>query len=140
MPKAIAIDYGQKRTGLAITDSLMMIGSPLETIPTEKLRDYLSGLFLREDISVIVVGEARYSDGSESDTTKAQAKFVEQLRGWFPKVTVERADEIFTSKLAMHALVAGGMKKKERRNKENLDKVSAAIILQSWLDQRDRRG
>jgi len=136
MPKALAIDYGEKRTGIAITDSLMMIASPLETVQTKELKEYLHKLLSREQITFIVLGEARHADGSASAITTVQAKFAEDLTRWFPHVAVERIDERYTSKLAMEALVAGGMKKKDRQKKENLDKVSAAIILQWWLERR----
>jgi putative holliday junction resolvase len=136
MPKVLAIDYGLKRTGIAITDDLMMIASPLETVETGTLLTRLKTLLARENVVCLVVGEALHRDGSESPISKAQQKFVDQLRKNFPHVPVERVDEMYTSKLAAQALVMGGMKKKERMKKENLDRVSAALILQTWLEQR----
>jgi len=134
MPKALGIDFGMKRTGLAITDNLMMIASPLETVETSKLAAHLTLLVAKEKITVFVLGEARYLDGQASAITLEQEKFANKLRAQFPQIPVERVDEMYTSKLAAQALYAGGMKKKDRMKKGNLDKVSAAIILQSWLE------
>jgi putative Holliday junction resolvase len=136
MPRAIAIDYGMKRTGLAVTDDLMIIASPLETVETAQLISRLKVLTAKGDIVCLVLGEARHPDGNASDITLQQEKFATLLRKEFPNIPVERVDEMYTSKLAAQALVRGGMKKKDRMKKENLDKVSAALILQSWLAQR----
>ena len=136
MPRAIAIDYGMKRTGLAVTDDLMIIASPLETVETAQLISRLKVLTAKGDIVCLVLGEARHLDGNASDITLQQEKFATLLRKEFPNIPVERVDEMYTSKLAAQALVRGGMKKKDRMKKENLDKVSAALILQSWLAQR----
>jgi len=136
MYKALGIDYGVKRTGLAITDALQMIASPLETIETPLLFDFLQKLFLKEKINVLVVGEARHLDGNASDITIAQQKFCDELTKKFPDKKIVRIDEMFTSKLASQAMLMGGMKKKDRMVKGNLDKISAAIILQSYLENK----
>lgn len=133
MSKALGIDYGKKRTGLAITDALRIIASPLETVNTDQLISRLHVLVEKEKITDFVVGEARHADGTASEITEAQEKFCKQLRKEFPHIPVHRVDEMYTSKLAFAALLEGGMKKKDRQQKENLDKVSAAIILQSFL-------
>jgi putative Holliday junction resolvase len=138
MSKVLAIDYGQKRTGIAITDSLRMIASPLETVETGKIFEYLEKIILKEKIVDIVVGEARHLDGNASEITLLQEKFCKEINKKFPAVVIHRIDEMYTSKLASQALVMGGMKKKDRQNKGNLDKVSAAIILQQFLDQSSR--
>ncbi len=138
MSKVLAIDYGQKRTGIAITDSLRMIASPLETVETGKIYEYLEKIILKEKIVDIVVGEARHLDGNASEITLLQEKFCKEINKKFPAVVIHRIDEMYTSKLASQALVMGGMKKKDRQNKGNLDKVSAAIILQQFLDQSSR--
>ena len=138
MSKVLAIDYGQKRTGIAITDSLRMIASPLETVETGKIFEYLEKIILNEKIVDIVVGEARHLDGNASEITLLQEKFCKEINKKFPAVVIHRIDEMYTSKLASQALVMGGMKKKDRQNKGNLDKVSAAIILQQFLDQSSR--
>jgi putative Holliday junction resolvase len=138
MSKVLAIDYGQKRTGIAITDSLRMIASPLETVETGKIFEYLEKIILKEKIVDVVVGEARHLDGNASEITLLQEKFCKEINKKFPAVVIHRIDEMYTSKLASQALVMGGMKKKDRQNKGNLDKVSAAIILQQFLDQSSR--
>ncbi|MEZ4799674.1 MAG: Holliday junction resolvase RuvX [Flavobacteriales bacterium] len=135
MSKVLAIDYGMKRTGLAITDELRIIASPLETVDTSNIFNYLEKLIVKEKIVDIVVGEARHLDGNASEITIEQQKFCDQLLKKFPSIVIHRIDEMFTSKLASQALIMGGMKKKDRQNKGNLDKVSAAIILQSFLEQ-----
>lgn len=136
MSKVLAIDYGMKRTGLAITDELRIIASPLETVDTSTIFIHLEKLLTKEKITEIVVGEARHLDGNPSEITFQQQKFCDQLLKKFPAIKIHRIDEMFTSKLASQALIMGGMKKKDRQNKGNLDKVSAAIILQSFLEQQ----
>lgn len=138
MSKVLAIDYGQKRTGIAITDSLRMIASPLETVDTSKIFEYLDKIIQKEKIVDIVVGEARHLDGNASEITLLQEKFCKEITKKFPSIIIHRIDEMYTSKLASQALVMGGMKKKDRQIKGNLDKVSAAIILQQFLDQSSR--
>lgn len=135
MSKALGIDYGTKRTGLAITDALRIIASPLETVETPQLMSRLQVLVTKEKITDFVVGEARHADGTASEITLAQEKFCKQLRAQFPEIPVHRVDEMYTSKLASQAMIAGGMKKKGREEKGNLDKISAAIILQTYLNQ-----
>ncbi len=136
MYKVLGIDYGLKRTGFAITDAMQIIASPLDTIDTVKVFEYLEKLFSKEKIDTIVVGEARHLDGNASEITLAQQKFCAEILKKFPDKKIERIDEMFTSKLASQAMVMGGMKKKDRMNKGNLDKISAAIILQSYLESR----
>lgn len=136
MAKILAIDFGVKRTGLAITDSLCIIGSPLTTVPTGELIAYLKQLFTKENIDTLVVGKATRLNGESSDITERQEKFVALLGKNFPDKKIERIDEAFTSKMAAQALFQSGMKKSDRQKKENLDMVSAAIILQSYLDSR----
>lgn len=138
MSKILAIDFGMKRTGLAITDSMQIIASPLETIETSKIFDHLKNLVPKEKVIAFVVGEARYADGNASAITIEQEKFCTELLKKFPAIPIHRIDEMYTSKLAAQALVMGGMKKSDRQKKGNLDKVSAAIILQSFLENRPR--
>lgn len=135
MSKVLAIDYGLKRTGIAITDVLRIVASPLETVETKALLEYLEKLIIKEKIIDVVVGEARHLDGNASEITHAQQAFCDQLQKKIPTIVIHRIDEMFTSKMAAQALVMGGMKKKDRQVKGNLDKVSAAIILQSFLEQ-----
>lgn len=136
MSKILAIDFGKKRTGLAITDSLQMIASPLKTVDTSLIWKELEVLLPKEKIETVVVGEARYLNGDASQTTMEQAEFVAALQKKFPSIKIARVDETFTSKMAAQAMVIGGVKKSERQKKENLDMVSAAIILQSYLEYR----
>ena len=134
MSKALGIDYGEKRTGLAITDSLRIVASPLETVPTEKIKGHLILLLATEKITTIVLGEARHADDSDAPITIKQNEFADWLKKQFPLVELVRIDERNTSKMAAEALYQGGMKKSQRQKKENLDKVSAAIILQLYLN------
>lgn len=138
MSKILAFDYGVKRTGLAITDAARIIASPLTTVDTAKLFEFLRTLMVKESISVFVLGIARHADGSDSETTLMQKQFADQLKKKFPDIPLFEVDEMFTSKLAAQALVMGGMKKSDRREKGNLDKVSAAIILQTYLDYHSK--
>jgi putative Holliday junction resolvase len=135
MGRIIAIDFGLKRTGLAVTDPLKIIGSPLETIPSSELINWLSTYFARESVERIVVGMPSKLDQSDSDITKDVVKLIDKLKSRFPSIPINEIDERFTSKLAMQSMVLGGMKKKDRQKKENVDKISAALILQSYLDQ-----
>lgn len=135
MGRIIAIDFGLKRTGLAVTDPLKIIGSPLETIPSSDLFQWLKAYFAREPVERIVVGMPSRLDQSDTHITHDVVKLIEKLKGSFPNIPVTEIDERFTSKLAMQSMVMGGMKKKDRQKKENVDKISAAIILQSYLDQ-----
>lgn len=136
MGRILAIDYGLKRTGVATTDPLQIIASPLETIPTAALLTWLESYVTREDVEHIVVGLPTKLNQSETHATKPALAFTEQLRKTFPKIHVSTMDERFTSKIAKQSLILGGMKKKDRRKKENIDKVSASLILQSFLDQK----
>jgi putative Holliday junction resolvase len=138
MSKILAIDFGMKRTGLAITDSMQIIASPLETVDTSKIFEHLKNLVVKEKVIAFVVGEARYADGNASSITLEQEKFCGELLKKFPTIPIHRIDEMYTSKLAAQALVMGGMKKSDRQKKGNLDKVSAAIILQSFLENQSR--
>ena len=135
MGRIIAIDFGLKRTGLAVTDPLKIIASPLETILTENLFSWLKDYFGKEQVERIVVGMPTNLDQSDTHTTVPVKKLIENLKVQFPEVPISEIDERFTSKIAMQSMVLSGMKKKDRQKKENVDKISAAIILQSHLDQ-----
>lgn len=137
MGRIVAIDYGTKRTGIAVTDPAQIIASPLDTVVTHELMHFLDSYFKAEEVELLVVGFPRKMDNSESDSMKQIRYFVEAFRKRFAAIPVEWMDERFTSKLAMEAMVTGGMKRSDRRIKGNIDKVSAAIILQSYLEQRN---
>jgi putative Holliday junction resolvase len=135
MGRILAIDYGLKRTGLAVTDPLKIIASPLETISTGDLVSWIKKYIISEQVEQIVVGMPVKLDLSANDTTEPAKKLVATLMATFPDIPVAEEDERFTSKIALQTMIAGGMKKKDRRNKANVDKISATIILQSFLER-----
>lgn len=134
MGRIVALDIGRKRTGIAMTDPLRIIASPLETIPTHKVIDYLTELFLKENIDILVVGYPRQMNNTLSEAVNYVKPVINSIKKRFPEMPIELADERFTSKMAMQAMIDGGMKKKDRQEKSNVDKISAAIILQSYMD------
>ncbi len=134
MGRILAIDLGRKRTGLAVTDPLQIIASPLETVPTHKLIEYLKDYFIKELVGVIVLGFPTNLNNKDTDMTADVRAFYKKLGKEFPDKAIHLQDEKFTSKMALDAMIAGGMKKKDRRVKGNIDKISAAIILQSYLE------
>jgi putative Holliday junction resolvase len=135
-----AIDYGTKRTGVAVTDPGQLIATPLETVPTHELMNYLQSYFEQEQVDLLVVGFPRKMDYSESESMKQIRFFVGAFRKRFKEIPVEYMDERFTSSLAKEALWSGGMKKRERQEKGQVDRVSAALILQSYLELRNNKG
>ncbi len=139
MGRILAIDYGNKRCGLAVTDPGQIIASPLETVLSHELMNYLQAYFEKEEVELLVVGHPRQMDHSESESMKQIRFFVGAFKKRFKKIPVEWMDERFTSRLAMDAMIAGGMKKSDRKVKGNVDRVSAAIILQSFLEKRNKR-
>jgi putative Holliday junction resolvase len=138
--RILALDYGNKRTGVAVSDLGQRIASPLKTVSTHELMNFLQDYFERETVDLLVVGYPREMDHTESESVKQIRFFVQAFKKRFVGIPVEWVDERFTSKLAMDAMVAGGMKKSERRAKGNLDKVSAAIILQTYLEKKTIQG
>ncbi|MBR9777186.1 MAG: Holliday junction resolvase RuvX, partial [Cytophagales bacterium] len=132
-----AIDLGTKRTGLAVTDPLMIVASPLETIPTHQLLEYLKRYTNSEEVSTIVLGWPKSLDGTATNMTQPVLALEKKLKKTFPAIPVELVDERFTSKMAMQSMINMGSKKKDRKEKAgNLDKISAAIILQTYLDRK----
>jgi len=123
-----------------VTDPGQMIASPLETVFTHELMNFLDDYFRKEEVEVLVVGLPIRTDGRESESMKPLRFFVQAFKKRFPQIVVAWMDERFTSKMAMDAMVAGGMKKSDRRVKGNIDKVSAALILQSYLERRNNLG
>ena len=136
MDRIIGIDYGKARVGLAQSDPLGIFASPLETVPAAKIIDYLQTYALTEPIVKFVVGYPLNLNGSHAEAAADVDSFMKKLQAAFPDVPVALEDERFTSVLAHKAMIDGGMKKSERRNKSSVDKISAAIILQSYLDKR----
>jgi len=131
--RIMAIDYGPKRTGLAVTDPLRIIATPLQTVPSAKLLPFLKEYDKKENIELFVVGMPKTLANQDSSNAGAVRKFIKELEAAFPGKQVVLADERFTSSMALDAMIAGGMKKKDRRDKSNVDKLSATIILQSYL-------
>ncbi|MBR73320.1 MAG: Holliday junction resolvase RuvX [Dehalococcoidaceae bacterium] len=136
MAKALGIDYGKKRIGIAISDTTQIIASPLCTVHTDEIFGFLKDLLLKEEINFIVVGEPKNLDGSPTDSTKLAADFVAKFTKKHPDIIIKSIDERFTSKMAKQSILAAGTKKMKRRDKAVVDKVSAAIILQSFLDSK----
>lgn len=137
MGRIMAIDYGIKRTGLAVTDTGQIIATGLATVSTAELMRYLDDYCRRESVDTFVVGEAKRMDNSPSESAALIEPFVERLKKRFPSIPVERIDERFTSKMAFQAMIDGGLRKKQRRDKALIDTVSAVIILQSFMQQRE---
>jgi putative holliday junction resolvase len=136
MGRILAIDYGTKRVGLAVTDPLKIIAGPLLTIHAKDVIAFLKEYHLKENIEVFVLGMPKNTDNTDTDATRHVVQFYKNLKKQFPDIPVKLVDERFTSKMALATMIAGGMKKKDRRNKANVDKISAVIILQSYLEQR----
>ncbi|WP_017733721.1 Holliday junction resolvase RuvX [Nafulsella turpanensis] len=138
MARILAIDYGAKRVGLAVTDPLQIIASPLETIHSKDLVSFLKSYTEKEEVAAFVVGMPKKLDNTDTNATQMAKGCVTILRKNFPHISIHLQDERFTSQMAMSAMISGGVKKKDRQNKANIDKVSAAIILQSYLERSSR--
>ena len=139
MGRILAIDYGKRRTGLAVTDMLRITANPLLTIDTSGLLAWLVDYTRREQVDTIVIGYPRQMNGSESEILPAIRACEQQIRSKLPDIPVVEFDERFTSVLAHQAMIAGGMKKKDRQNKMQVDKLAACIILESYLDSLSAR-
>lgn len=134
MSRILAIDYGLKRTGLAVTDPLQIIATSLETVETNRLFPFLKSYIDKEPVHQIVVGMPKRLDNQDTDMTSHVRSLVEELQKKFPQIPVALVDERFTSSIAKQAMIDGGMKKKARRVKGNVDKISATLILQSYMN------
>lgn len=135
MGRIVAIDYGQKRTGLAVTDPLRLIATGLDTVPSHTAVDFLARYVAENQVDLFVVGLPTQMNGQPSESQKYITPFVNRLRKVLPDIPVEFYDERFTSVLAQRAIIEGGVRKSERRNNKGLtDKVSAVIILQSYME------
>jgi putative holliday junction resolvase len=139
MPRILAIDYGTKRVGLAVTDPYKLIASTLETVHSKDVIQYLKNYTTKEEVECFVVGLPKRLDGSDSDSTKQIEIFVNSLRKNFPNVPIERVDERFTSLIATRALLEMGLKKKDRAKKEHIDQVSAVLILQTYMEMKSNQ-
>jgi putative Holliday junction resolvase len=134
--RILSIDYGKKRTGLAVTDPLQIIAGGLATVATSELFDYLQAYVAREPVERIVIGEPRQPNGQPSENLQRVQQFVNRWRKAVPQIPIEYYDERFTSVLARQAMIDGGLKKKARQDKALVDEISATIILQDYLRSR----
>jgi len=133
MARILAIDYGQKRTGIAITDELQIIASGLTTVPTSELIDFLKNYILGESVELFVLGEPKQMNSEVSESESLIVPFMEMLKKEIPGIPIKRVDERFTSKMAFQTMIDSGLGKKKRQDKGLVDEISATIILQSYL-------
>ncbi len=133
--RILAIDYGKKRTGLAVTDPLQIIANGLDTVPTHQLFDFLQKYCETEEVETFVVGEPKNLDNTPAEVHHLVINMVAQLQTKFPQVEITLHDERFTSKMASRAILESGVNKKKRQDKALVDKISAVIILQSYLEK-----
>ncbi|MBX3253457.1 MAG: Holliday junction resolvase RuvX [Chitinophagaceae bacterium] len=133
MPRLLAIDYGLKRTGIAVTDPLQIIATGLTTIESPKLIDFLKNYCKQEEVEKIIIGEPKNLDDSDTHATEPVRKIVEKIKKEFPAMPVVMVDERYTSSLAKKAMIDMGMKKKKRRDKAAVDEIAATIMLQEYL-------
>lgn len=136
MPRILAIDYGNKRTGIAVTDELQIIASGLTTIPSETVISFLKDYFSKEKVSIVLIGEPKQMNGLPSESTPIIEKFVETFSTEFPEMKVIRVDERFTSKMAFQTMIDSGLSKKQRQNKGLVDEIAATILLQDFLTRK----
>ncbi len=134
MARILCVDYGSKRTGLAVTDPLKIIATALATVPTHTLFDFLQTYFSNEPVELLLVGEPSSLDGSDTHATPLVKGFINRFKKLFPAIPVATIDEQYTSKMAAKAMVEMGMKKKDRRIKGNIDQVAATMLLQEYLN------
>ena len=134
MARIIAIDYGLKRTGLAVTDPLKIIATGLTTVESSQLIPFLKDYFSKEEVELIIIGEPKNWDDTDTHATPLVEKCIKSLQKDFPGIPVKKVDERFTSKMASRAMLEMGMKKKQRRDKKLIDEIAATIILQDYLN------
>lgn len=136
MARILALDYGTKRTGIAVTDELQIIASGLTTVETKKLLLFLNDYFTEETVELVLVGEPRQRDGTHSSVEEEIGKFLLEYANKFPDIPLQRVDERYTSKMAFQTMIDSGLKKKQRQNKALIDEISATIILQTYLHKK----
>jgi putative Holliday junction resolvase len=137
MGRILAIDYGQKRVGIAVTDELQLIANVLTTVDVQDVFSFLKEYTQKETVSLFLVGEPKQMDYTDSTAAKYIAPFVKRLRLEFPTIAIERADERFTSKMAFQTMLDAGLGKKARQNKALVDSISATILLQTYLESKE---
>ena len=136
MARLLSIDYGKKRTGLAVSDPLQIIANGLTTVETPRLFDYLADYLQKEEVERIIVGLPKQMNNEPSENMKRVEPFVNRLRKLYPRIPVEYYDERFTSKMAQQPMIDAGLKKKDRQNKGMVDEISATILLQGYMESR----
>ena len=136
MPRILAIDYGLKRTGIAVTDEMQIIASGLTTVESPTLISFLKNYFSQEKVEKVIIGEPKQMNGLPSESAPIIEKFVLEFVKNFPEMTLIRVDERFTSKMAFQTMIDSGLKKKQRQNKALIDEISATIILQDYLSRK----
>lgn len=136
MGRIIALDYGRKRTGVAVTDSLQISANGLETVPTHQIFDFLNSYFSKEKVDKVLVGYPVQMNNQPSESVIFVNGFIKQFKKLYPTIELEPVDERFTSKMAFRAMIDGGATKKQRQDKSLVDKISAVIILQTYLESK----
>jgi putative Holliday junction resolvase len=131
--RILAFDFGEKRTGIAVTDELQIIASGLTTVDTKKIFSFLTEYLKKETVELFIVGEPKQMNNTASESEQFIQPFVKKLSTTFPKIPIKRIDERFTSKMAFQSMIDSGLKKKQRQNKALVDEISATLILQSYL-------
>lgn len=134
--RILAFDYGEKRTGIAVTDELQIIASGLTTIDTKKIFSFLTDYLKNENVELFIVGEPKQLNNTESESEKFIKPFILKLSQTFHKIPIKRVDERFTSKIAFQSMIDSGLKKKQRQNKALIDEISATLILQTYLSTK----
>ena len=134
MGRILAIDYGQKRVGIAVTDELKIIANSLTTVPAAEIFNFLNTYLAQEQVELFLVGEPKQMDNTPSESSKFVEPFVIKLQQTYPTIPIKRVDERFTSKMAFQSMIDRGLKKKDRQNKAMIDRISATIMLQSYLE------
>ena len=137
MARIMAIDYGTKRVGVAVTDALQIIASPLDTVHSKDAVEYIASYHQKNPIETLVVGLPKHLDGSINELETHIKLFIKKIKVKLPNINISRIDERFTSKMAFQSMIDSGLKKQQRANKETIDKVSATIILQSYLQTKE---
>lgn len=135
MARILALDYGQKRTGIAVTDELQIIASGLTTVSTNELMDFLKDYTGKENVELILIGEPKQMNNKASESEVFIEKFIEKYKTEIPQIPFKRVDERFTSKMAFQSMIDSGLKKQQRKNKALVDEISATLILQSYLNK-----
>ena len=136
MARILSIDFGIKRTGIAVTDEFQIIASGLTTIPSETAISFLKDYFSKEKVEKVIVGEPKQMNGQPSESAEIIDTFVSKFQLEFPEMKLDRVDERFTSKMAFQSMIDNGMKKKQRQNKALIDEISATIMLQDYLNRK----